>query len=100
MHPNYSPPESQIKIRARNNKDKIIVSVIDKGIGIDPEDKENLFNRFFQVKKITSGEKRGTGLGLSICKGIIEGHDGNIWVDSKKGKGSTFSFSLPIYKEN
>jgi PAS domain S-box-containing protein len=93
----YSPNESQITIKIACNKDNIIVSVIDKGIGISEQDKENLFNRFYQVEKIALGEKRGTGLGLSICKGIVEEHGGKIWVESKKGEGSTFSFSLPVY---
>jgi PAS domain S-box-containing protein len=93
----YSPNESQITIKITGNKENIIVSVTDKGIGISEQDKENLFNRFYQVEKIALGEKRGTGLGLSICKGIVEEHGGKIWVDSKKGAGSTFSFSLPVY---
>ncbi len=96
----FSPQGSQIIIKVISDKNRIIVSVIDKGIGISVQDKENLFNRFYQVEKIALGEKRGTGLGLSICKGIVEEHDGTIWVDSKKGEGATFSFSLPIYKDS
>jgi two-component system sensor histidine kinase VicK len=94
----FCPQVSPITIKVRNNEDRIIVSIIDRGVGITHEGKKNLFNRFYQVERIALGEKRGTGLGLSICKGIVEEHDGDIWVESKRGEGSIFSFSLPVYK--
>jgi signal transduction histidine kinase len=56
----------------------------------------NLFNRFYQAERVVSGKTRGTGLGLAICKGIIESHQGEIWAESEYGRGSKFSFSLPI----
>jgi two-component system sensor histidine kinase VicK len=68
------------------------------GIGISKEEQGRLFDRFYQTKKITSGVKRGTGLGLAISNGLVEAHGGRIWLDSQEGKGSTFYFSLPIYK--
>ncbi len=71
----------------------IIVSVIDTGEGIPPDYVDKIFNKFQQV----DGRKRGgTGLGLTICKYIVEAHGGKIWVESKLGEGSKFSFTLPI----
>ncbi len=79
-------------------KDKeVIVSVIDTGIGIAPGDYGAVFEQFKQVGGDTLTDKpKGTGLGLPICKEIVEHHGGRIWVESKVGKGSTFSFALPF----
>jgi PAS domain S-box-containing protein len=66
--------------------------VSDTGPGIPPEDRERLFDRFWQVSRKDTG---GAGLGLSIVKGIVEAHEGRVWVDSQPGVGSTFWFSLP-----
>lgn len=73
-----------------------MISVTDKGIGMTQETINKLFNRFYQAEQVVPGNKKGTGLGLSICRGIIEAHNGNIWVESVLGKGSTFNFSLPL----
>ncbi len=75
---------------------EIIVSVIDTGIGIDPEDQPRVFEKFTQVGDTLTGKPRGTGLGLPICKEIIEHHGGRIWVESIPNRGSAFSFSLPV----
>jgi signal transduction histidine kinase/DNA-binding response OmpR family regulator len=78
-------------------KDEIIVSITDTGIGIAPEDYGAVFEQFKQVGGDTLTDKpKGTGLGLPICKEIVEYHGGRIWLESKVGKGSTFSFALPI----
>jgi PAS domain S-box-containing protein len=92
----FSPSGSQIEIEARINAGDIIISVKDSGIGMPPEVMEKLFDRFYQSYQVVSGKTRGTGLGLAICKGIVEAHGGQIWVDSQPGKGSKFSFSLPV----
>ena len=77
----------------------IIVSISDTGIGIAPEDFDAVFEQFKQVGGDTLTDKpKGTGLGLPICKEIIEHHGGKIWLTSEVGKGSTFSFSLPVHK--
>ncbi|HET7116467.1 MAG TPA: GAF domain-containing protein [Hanamia sp.] len=76
---------------------EVIVSVSDTGIGIAPEDYGAVFEQFKQVGGDTLTDKpKGTGLGLPICKEIVEHHGGRIWVESKVGKGSTFSFEIPF----
>ena len=74
----------------------IIVSVIDTGIGLSANDLENVFEKFKQVGEIMTDKPKGTGLGLPICKQIIEHHGGRIWVESELGRGSNFSFTLPM----
>jgi signal transduction histidine kinase len=96
----FSPEGTKITIEGKLDGDKIIVSVVDRGIGIPAEVQDKLFNRFFQAESVVSGRKKGTGLGLSICRGIIEAHGGSIWVESELGKGSKFSFCLPISKKD
>ncbi len=74
----------------------IVVSVIDNGVGIVPEQQKLLFSKYTQAKN--TPEKlatMGTGLGLYLVKGIVESHEGRIWVKSAVGQGTTFSFSLP-----
>jgi PAS domain S-box-containing protein len=92
----FSLRGSQIIINAKKHDKKLVVSVIDRGIGIDGEAQNNIFDQFYQVEQGITGGKTGIGLGLYICKGIIDGHGGKIWVESQEGRGSIFSFSLPI----
>jgi signal transduction histidine kinase len=67
------------------------LAVVDRGVGIAPQDQEKIFAKFGQV-----GERRGgTGLGLTFCKLVVEAHGGQIWVESAPGKGSSFFFTLP-----
>ena len=76
---------------------EVIVSISDTGIGIAPEDFGAVFEQFKQVGGDTLTDKpKGTGLGLPICKEIVEHHGGRIWVESKVGKGSVFSFAIPF----
>ncbi len=81
-----------IKIYAEEKTDKWIIAVTDNGIGIDPRYQEQIFVPFKRLHGI--GKYSGTGIGLAICKKIIERHDGKIWVESERGKGSTFFFSI------
>ncbi|MDB5231293.1 MAG: hypothetical protein JWN76_2098 [Chitinophagaceae bacterium] len=86
-----------VTCRAFRQKDEVIVSIKDTGIGIAPEDFNAVFEQFKQVGGDTLTDKpKGTGLGLPICKEIIEHHGGRIWLVSEAGKGSTFSFALPL----
>jgi signal transduction histidine kinase len=73
------------------------VSVIDTGVGIDPEDQEAVFEEFRQVG--TAAKKvEGTGLGLALSRKFVELHGGRIWVKSQVGHGSTFTFTLPVHR--
>lgn len=93
----------EITVKARDKGENITISVADTGIGIDKEDQEHLFNKFYQVGRFDPNnpqEQQGTGLGLYISKNIIELHGGKIWLESEQGRGTTFYFSLPKeYKE-
>ncbi len=91
--------KGSVTCKVYKEKDELIVSVSDTGIGIAPEDYAAVFEQFKQVGGDTLTDKpKGTGLGLPICKEIIEHHGGRIWLESKVGKGSTFSFALPVIK--
>lgn len=88
--------QGTVTCRAEKIGNEIRVCVIDTGIGIAPEDLDNVFEPFKQVGDTLTGKPRGTGLGLSICEQIIKVHGGRIWVESEPGVGSTFSFTLPV----
>ena len=92
----FSEENTPITIKAESDSTSVIMSVTDEGIGIPSELQQRIFDRFFQGNVHTTGNRKGTGLGLAICRGIVEAHDGSIWVDSKPGKGTRFSFSLPL----
>ncbi|MCM8800536.1 MAG: ATP-binding protein [Candidatus Omnitrophica bacterium] len=93
----FTPAGGRITVRAGVLKDFIQVDVIDTGLGIPHQDLEKIFDKFYQVSRLGgSRTPKGTGLGLPICKGIVERHGGRIWVESELGKGSKFSFTLPI----
>ncbi|MEP0918931.1 ATP-binding protein [Leptolyngbya sp. DQ-M1] len=81
-------------------EDDVCISVIDSGTGIAAEDHKKVFEKFKQVGDTLTDKPTGTGLGLPICKQIVEHHKGRIWVESELGKGSTFSFTLPIQIES
>ena len=72
------------------------ISVSDTGIGIQPQEHESIFDKFHQVVAATSGMREGTGLGLPITKRLVEEHGGRIWLESEPGKGSRFTFTLPL----
>lgn len=76
-------------------QEAVEVSVIDTGQGIDPSEQDRLFGRFEQVSAQPTAGEKGSGLGLSIAKRLVELHGGRIWVESRPGVGSRFSFSIP-----
>lgn len=93
---NYTPTERTIRIWFEKSDKEVITHIQDEGEGIPAQAIPHLFTKFFRVSgKLEMGSK-GTGLGLFITKSIIAMHNGRIWVESEVGKGSTFSFALPI----
>ncbi len=89
----------EVRVQVRTADRSFLVSVSDTGPGITPADQERIFEEFQQVDGSSSRSKGGTGLGLTIAKRIIEMHGGRIWVESKVGVGSTFTFTLPVRVE-
>jgi len=94
----FTAAGGKITIRVEKQKgDIILTSVKDTGVGVPPEQKHHIFQKFEQVERKTS--QRGTGLGLSLCKQLVELNGGKVGFESELNKGSNFYFSLPIYNE-
>jgi len=87
---------SPIVCRARSEGGVVVVSVEDKGTGIGEEDLVHVFDKFKQAGDTLTSKPAGTGLGLPICRQIVERHGGRIWAESEPGRGSVFSFSIPM----
>jgi signal transduction histidine kinase len=92
----FSPNSSTIKIYVRKKQDEILVEIEDLGRGIPENQKDNIFDAFYQVKSNEDKKLGGVGLGLAISRGIILAHGGRIWIESTIGKGSKFTFTLPL----
>ncbi len=97
---NYTPHDGTIHVNIHQQKGEIQVDVQDNGVGIAPEDQARIFERFFRGEHPLVLATPGTGLGLPIVRQLVEMHKGRIWMTSTgvPGEGSTFSFTLPIYK--
>jgi PAS domain S-box-containing protein len=91
----FSPNGGTVHVQLEERADCIQVCVSDQGIGISQDQMQRIFERFYQIDSSTERRFEGTGLGLSIVKRIVEAHDGEIWVKSRLGKGSTFFLTLP-----
>jgi len=91
----YAGPEPIIEVGVRHLNRELQIEVKDNGIGIAEEDLPYIFEIFYRGEKSRSREFGGSGQGLAICKSIIEAHEGEIWVKSIRGKGSTFFFTIP-----
>lgn len=94
----FTPQNGKITISTGVEGHSVLLSVSDTGMGIPTDDLPRIFERFYKVDRARSGG--GTGLGLAIAKHIVQAHGGNIWVESEEGKGSTFTFSLPLARSN
>ena len=91
----YSPRGGVVRVTAHPSDRWMELSVTDQGVGIPPEARSRIFDRFFRVASFETKGIPGTGLGLSIVKGLVELHGGRIWVDSEVGRGSAFHVTLP-----
>ncbi len=94
----YTPEGGSVTLRISSHDDRVILDVVDTGVGIPLEDQRRLFSRFYRVTDVREDEGRGLGLGLYITKAIIEAHGGYIQVFSEEGVGSTFSVVLPVLR--
>lgn len=96
----YSHEHGRVKIDAKKDNQMIIISVRDNGVGMDKEAIKKLFRIDSQLSKPGTANEKGTGLGLIICKDFVEYHGGKLWVDSELGKGTVFSFSIPVHSDD
>ncbi len=94
----FSPPDSAVTVTASRVESTVVTSISDRGPGIDPDELPHLFERYYRTRAGRS-HREGLGLGLYITRELVEAHGGRIWVESEPGRGSTFSFSLPIAEE-
>jgi signal transduction histidine kinase len=92
----FTPEGGRIGINAKQTNGAVEISVTDTGIGIAPEDQPKIFEEFRQVNADYAHKSEGTGLGLTLAKKFVELHGGRIWVESEMGKGSKFTFTLPL----
>ena len=91
----FSPDGGEVAVSVRPRDGEVVASVTDHGIGIAKTDRPRIFERFYKVDRarVRGG---GTGLGLAIARHVVERHGGRIWVESEDGRGSTFSFAIPV----
>ena len=89
-----TPPDGVITLRTKQQDDKVVVEVVDTGVGMSPDVRQRCLEPFFTTK----GD-HGTGLGLAMVFGIIKRHQGTLQIDSQLGKGTTFRIRLPAYRE-
>jgi signal transduction histidine kinase len=92
----FTPEGGRIDLSAAPSDGLVEISVADTGIGIAPEDQEAIFEEFRQVGADYGRKREGTGLGLALARKFVELHGGRIWVKSRVGTGSTFTFTLPV----
>ncbi len=91
----FTPEKGQIELAAKSYLRGLLISVRDNGVGIAPEDQDKIFERFYQARAAHLAGHGGMGLGLTIIKHLVELHQGQVWVESQVGQGSTFFFTLP-----
>lgn len=96
----YSPGGGEIVINAQRQGDMVVISVADSGLGIPADELGKIFEKFHRVDRGDARETYGHGLGLYIAKKLVEAHGGQIWVESTLGRGSKFSFTLPVAINN
>jgi two-component system sensor histidine kinase SenX3 len=96
----YSPPGSPVSISRRLEDGYVEIAVTDRGLGIEPEHHDRVFERFFRIDQARSRSTGGTGLGLAIVKHVAANHGGHVQLWSKPGTGSTFTLRIPAHPDN
>ncbi|MDI6831790.1 MAG: ATP-binding protein [Actinomycetota bacterium] len=91
----YSPPGSVIDLEVREVEDGVLFSVMDRGFGVPEEEREKVFDRFYQVEDALHHSTPGMGIGLYIAREIVEAHGGRIWCEAREGGGTVFRFLIP-----
>jgi two-component system sensor histidine kinase VicK len=91
----YTPSGGSVRLQLYEQDGKVILDIIDTGLGISTADQQHLFDRFYRVTNVTEDDVRGLGLGLYVTRAIVEAHGGNVHFASEEGRGSTFSVILP-----
>jgi PAS domain S-box-containing protein len=100
LEPTPQPSTTEHQSPATSPESLIVISVADTGAGIPKDQQHKLFGKFQQITRPGEPRPTGTGLGLALSKELVELNQGKIWVESEEGKGSKFSFSLPVYDES
>jgi signal transduction histidine kinase len=95
----YTLVGGRVELIALNTGDEVLVKVQDNGVGIPAEAIPHIFEEFYRADNVKAEAVEGTGLGLSIVSQILNTHGGRIWVESEQGKGTTFSFTLPVARK-
>ena len=97
----FTPNNGEVSVKVEADGNLLHVEVIDTGPGIPPEERQKIFDKFYQLSDISTRQQGGSGLGLSISKSIVEAHGGKLWIDDgNQGKGSNFQFVLPLVRED
>ena len=96
----YNRPEGTVTVRLRKGVSQVVLEVADTGLGIPQESLSRIFERFYRVDKSRAREEGGTGLGLAIVKHVAQAHGGQVEVESRAGRGSTFRVRLPVAAED
>jgi two-component system sensor histidine kinase KdpD len=91
----YSPPASQVELRASNRDGSLVLEVLDRGPGLPPGEEDRVFERFYRLPGLSESAVPGIGLGLAICRGLVEAHGGRITAGNRPGGGAAFQITLP-----
>jgi signal transduction histidine kinase len=94
----FTKSGGNLNIVVISDKNQVVISISDNGIGINEEKLKTLFNIASNTTSLGTANEKGSGLGLVLCKEFVEKQGGKIWVESEVGKGSDFKFTLPLYE--
>jgi signal transduction histidine kinase len=95
----YSPEDQPVEVSVTQGEGEVVAAVRDYGLGVPQDQQNRVFERFYRATNAGSRPRNGLGLGLFIARSVVERHGGRIWVESRQGSGSTFSFALPLAED-